>query len=99
MRPLAVCGVPQCAGGLVVGRRHVGAIYQPGMWQLPPTGSVDEGVLRPDRTLDIAGQLLKELHEELGLSAKQVSTPEPLCVVEHPDSHVCDLGMAVQTTL
>jgi hypothetical protein len=36
VRPLAVCGVLRCAGGVVVGRRHVDAIYQAGMWQLPP---------------------------------------------------------------
>ncbi len=99
VRPLAVCGVLRCAGGVVVGRRHVGAIYQAGMWQLPPAGSVDAGALRPDGSLDIAGQLLKELQEELGIAAQQVDAPQPLCVVEHPGSHVSDLGMAVSTGL
>jgi len=99
VRPLAVCGVLRCAGGVVVGRRHAGAIYQAGMWQLPPAGSVDAGALRPDDSLDIAGQLLKELREELGISAVQVDTPRPLCVVEHPGSHVSDLGMAISTSL
>jgi hypothetical protein len=100
VRPLAVCGVLRCAGGgVVVGRRHVGAIYQAGLWQLPPAGSVDAGALRPDGSLDIAGQLLKELQEELGIAAPQVDAPRPLCVVEHPGSHVSDLGMAVNTGL
>jgi 8-oxo-dGTP pyrophosphatase MutT (NUDIX family) len=100
VRPLAVCGVLRCAGGgVVVGRRHVGAIYQAGLWQLPPAGSVDAGALRPDGSLDIAGQLLKELQEELGIAASQVDVPRPLCLVEHPGSHVSDLGMAVNTEL
>jgi 8-oxo-dGTP pyrophosphatase MutT (NUDIX family) len=99
VRPLAVCGVLRCAGGVVVGRRQPPAIYQAGMWQLPPAGSVDAGALRPDGSLDIAGQLLKELREELGIDAGQVGMPRPLCVVEHPGSHVSDLGMAISTCL
>jgi hypothetical protein len=43
VRPLAVCGVLRCANGVVAGRRHSAAIYQAGMWQLPPAGSVDAG--------------------------------------------------------
>jgi 8-oxo-dGTP pyrophosphatase MutT (NUDIX family) len=99
VRPLAVCGVLRCAGGVVVGRRHVGAIYQAGMWQLPPAGSVDAGALRADGSLDIAGQILKELREEVGIDATQVDTPRPLCLVEHPGSHISDLGMAISTAL
>ena len=99
VRPLAVCGVLRCDGGVVVGRRHRGAIYQAGMWQLPPAGSVDASALRPDGSIDLAGQLLKEMHEELGIDAAQTDTPRPLCLVEHPGSHVSDLGMAVSTGL
>jgi hypothetical protein len=99
IRPLAVCGVLRCVGGVVVGRRHVGAIYQAGMWQLPPAGSVDAGALRADGSLDIAGQILKELREEVGIDPTQVDMPRPLCLVEHPGSHVSDLGMAISTTL
>ena len=99
LRPLAVCGVLRCAGGIVVGRRHAGAIYQAGMWQLPPAGSVDVGALQPDGTLDIVGQVLKELREEVGIDAAQVNKPLPLCMVEHPASHVSDLGMAISTSL
>jgi hypothetical protein len=99
VRPLAVCGVLWCLGGVVIGRRHAGAIYQAGMWQLPPAGSVDAGALRPDGSLDLGGQLLKELGEELGISAEKVDTPQPLCVVEHPGSHVSDLGMVIRTDL
>jgi hypothetical protein len=99
VRPLAVCGVLRCAGGVVVGRRHAGAIYQAGMWQLPPAGSVDAGALSSDGSIDLVGQLLKELREELGIGAEKVETPQPLCMVEHPDSHVSDLGMVTRTDL
>ena len=115
LRPLAVCGVLRCAGsgalrragsgalrcagGVVIGRRPSAAVYQPGMWQLPPAGSVDANALRPDNRIDLAGQILAELHEELGLSPIDVSAPVPLCIVEHPGSRVADLGLAMTTHL
>jgi hypothetical protein len=88
-----------CADGVVFGRRHVSAVYQAGMWQLPPAGSVDGHVVNADGTVALTRQLLDELHEELGLSADDVDTPFPLCIVEHPGSHVCDFGMALRCRL
>lgn len=99
VRPLAVCGVLRCADGVVFGRRHPGAIYEADMWQLPPAGSVDAHVVGADGAVDIYRQLRSELREELGLSPDDVDVLAPLCVVEHPGSHVCDLGMALTTTL
>jgi len=83
----------------VVGRRHRAAIYQPGMWQLPPAGSVDAGAVGEDGTADLRRQLLRELQEELGLPADSVGAARPLCIVEHPGSHVSDLGLALTTEL
>lgn len=99
LRSLAVCGVLCCANGVVFGRRPDAAIYQAGLWQLPPAGSVDSGTLRPDGTMDLAAQLLIELAEEVGVSPAHVGTPVPLCVVEHPGSHVSDVGMMLTTML
>lgn len=99
LRPLAVCGVVYCADGVVVARRHPSAVYQPGMWQLPPAGSVDEHAVDADGTVALNRQLLDELREELGLSAVDVDAPRPLCIVEHPGSHVSDFGMALRCRL
>ena len=99
LRPLAVCGVLCCADGVVFGRRHVDAIYQAGMWQLPPAGSVDGSALRDDGAVDLHHQLRLELQEELGLPPDSVDQPRPLCVVEHPATHVSDLGLALRTPL
>ena len=95
VRPLAVCGVLRCADGVVFGRRHPGAIYEADMWQLPPAGSVDANAVAADGTVALDRQVLAELQEELGLSPDAVDTPRPLCVVEHPGSHVSDVGMAL----
>lgn len=99
LRPLAVCGVLRCADGIVIGRRPTGAVYQAGLWQLPPAGSVDRHALRDDGTLDLMGQILTELTEELGLTADQVGRLYPLVAVEHPGSRVTDLGIVLETTL
>ncbi len=99
VRSLAVCGVLRGTGGVVVGRRHRAANYQPGMWQLAPAGSVDAGAVAADGTIDLRRQLLQEMREELGLPPDVVDEPRPLCVVEHPGSHVSDLGLALSTRL
>jgi 8-oxo-dGTP pyrophosphatase MutT (NUDIX family) len=99
VRSLAVCGVLCCAEGVVVGRRHRAAVYQAGMWQLPPAGSVDAAAVGQDGVVDLRRQLLRELQEELGLPAEDVEEPRPLCIVEHPGSHVSDLGLALVTRL
>lgn len=95
VRPLAVCGVLCCADGVAVGRRPSGAVYQGGMWQLPPAGSVDAGAVRDGGWIDLRAQILTELDEELGLPASSVTSATPMCVVEHPGSHVSDLGIAL----
>jgi hypothetical protein len=104
IRSFAACGVLRCPGGVAIGRRPAAAIYQPGMWQLCPAGSVDAGARRPGGTMDYGimdyrAQLRTELREELGLDPAAIGAVTPLCLVEHPGSHVCDLGMAVSTSL
>jgi 8-oxo-dGTP pyrophosphatase MutT (NUDIX family) len=99
IRSLSVCGVLHCAGGVAIGRRQAAAIYQPGMWQLAPAGSVDSGVVGPDGRVDLATQVLRELDEEVGLQPADVGRPIPLCVVEHPGSHVSDCGIALMSSL
>ena len=97
LRPLAVCGVLRCADGVVFGRRHVDAIYQAGMWQLPPAGSVDASAMGHAGMADLGHQIRVELREELGLPPEAIGPPRPLCLVEHPGTHVSDLGLALVT--
>jgi hypothetical protein len=96
VRPLAVCGVLYSRDGVVFGRRHAGAIYQADMWQLAPAGSVDVHAVDGNGAVSPERQVLNELREEVGLVPEDVDKPVPLCVVEHPGSHVCDLGMALR---
>jgi len=97
VRSLAVCGVLCCPDGVVLGRRDAGSVYQPGLWQCPPAGSVDHGVAC-DGGADLYAALLAELQEELGLGAGTVDAIRPLCLVQHPTG-VLDLGMQMVTRL
>ena len=99
LRPLAVCGVLVSPDGVVLGRRHGGAVYQSGMWQTPPAGNVDGRAVRPDGEIDFLGQLFAELREEIGLSRDTITATRPLALVEHAQTHVLDLGFELSTRL
>jgi hypothetical protein len=99
VRSLAVGGVVVGPDGVVFGRRPARAVYQPGEWQLPPAGSVDQTAARAEGMVDVRAQLLTELGEELGMGAESVRDLRPLCIVEHAGSRVLDLGIAVRTDL
>lgn len=99
IRSLAVNGVLRCADGVAFGRRHRDAVYQPGLWQMPPAGSIDASGVDQDGRVDWCGQLLTELREEVGLDVNDVAVGEPICIVEHAGSHVLDLGVALRTAL
>jgi hypothetical protein len=97
IRSLAVCGVLCCPDGIVVGRREAGSIYQPGLWQLPPAGSVDHGAARPGGA-DWRHAILGELQEELGIPPEAAAQLTPFCLVQHPTG-VLDLGIRIDTAM
>ena len=99
VRSLAVNGVIRCAAGVLIGRRNARAVYQAGQWQLPPAGSLDRSAENADGSIDVRRQLLSELEEELGIAAAEIGAITPLCLVEHPGTHVTDFGMEMRTTL
>ncbi len=96
-RTLAVCGLLQCEGGVVLGRRSPAMAYLAGIWQSPPAGSIDPRAAQ-DGKVDPLVALRHELREELGLSLDAL-TARPLCLVEHPGRGVLDLAYALATTL
>ena len=97
VRSLAINGVIAGADFVVFGRRPDDAVYQPGEWQLPPAGSIDPSAEDGAGRIDPLRQVHAELAEELGMPADAVAAARALAIVEHPASHVCDLGIALGT--
>jgi NUDIX domain len=99
LRPLAVNGVVRLRDGVLIGRRSLKTAYQAGKWQLPPAGSVDPGAADAGGRIDLAMQLLRELREEVGITAPRAAVGAPICIVEHPGGHVLDIGIPVSLPL
>jgi len=99
LRPTAAGGLLLCADGVVFGRRPRDAVYQAGLWQLPPAGSLDPSAARTDGTVDVLATLFTELREEMGLDRSDIERTRLLCLAEHPGSHVLDLGIELVTKL
>ncbi len=97
IRALAVNGLIECADGLVLGRRHAGATYLPGFWQSPPAGNVE--ARQGSDAIDLTGQLLAELDEELGLQPAEVENVRAVAAIEHAGTHVVDVGCLLRTPL
>ncbi|HTU55076.1 MAG TPA: NUDIX domain-containing protein [Acetobacteraceae bacterium] len=99
LRPLAVNGVVRLRDGILIGRRSARTAYQAGKWQMPPAGSVDPGAADAEGRIDLAAQLIKELREEVGITAEPQWVGAPICIVEHPGSHVLDVGIPVSVPM
>ena len=97
IRALAVNGLVECADGLVLGRRQARAVYLPRFWQAPPAGTVE--VRNGAATIDLADQLLAELHEELGLQPAEVGDLRAVAAIEHAGTRVIDVGFLLRTRL
>jgi hypothetical protein len=96
IRPLAVSGVLSCSDGVVFGRRASGVEMEGGLWELVPSG----GVPAPARggSVDLAGQLLAELEEEISIGRTAISAvPRAFVLVEDDESHVIDVGHTMRT--
>jgi hypothetical protein len=100
VRPVGVSGLLHCADGLVFGRRAAGLTQGAGLWELVPSGSLDvPHEAGHGARIDYRAQILAELHQEIGVAADGVSTITPYCLVEDPETHVLDIGIALTSPL
>ncbi len=97
IRSLAVSGLLHTPDGIVLGRRSRGSVYQPGLWQCAPAGSVEQR--DAVGAVDLAAQLAAELHEELGIEPAECEVGDALGAVEHPSSGIVDVGFIVTTEI
>jgi hypothetical protein len=100
IRPLAVSGIVGLADGLAFARRAESNTQDSGLWELPPSGGIDDRSRRPGGIIAADVQILAELEEELGVVPQEVATP--LCaiaVMEGDADHVVDLVFELRIAL
>jgi hypothetical protein len=90
-RPLGVTGLLLCADGLVLGQRGLHVATDSGLWEAAPAG----GLAKPDPR----GQVLEELHEELGVAAADITSADACGLVEDLPSGVLDIVFRLRTPL
>lgn len=98
VRSLAVSGFMTCPDGVVFGHRSETVLQDGGLWELAPSGGIDEQALTADGGIDLQGQILRELEEETGLTAAQVASVEPWRLVEDDQSHVIEAILRIAVT-
>ena len=99
VRPVAVSGLFECAGGIVFGRRADVMTQGAGLWELVPSGGIDTSKIVEAVEVDYFSQILTELHEETGINSDSVSIVMPFCLVDDNNSHVIDIGIAMKSPL
>jgi hypothetical protein len=97
---LAVSGIVALAEGLAFARRAESNTQDAGLWELPPSGGIDDRSRRPGGIIAADAQILAELKEELDVSAQEVDTPpRAIAVMEDDTDHVVDLVFELKIAL
>ena len=100
VRPLAVTGIVRLAEGLAFARRAESNTQDAGLWELPPSGGIDDTCRRPGGIIAADAQIMTELNEELGVSPSAMTAPPcAIAVMEDDADHVVDIVFALQTNL
>ena len=99
VQPLAVSGLLRVREGLVFGRRAAHTTEHPGLWELVPSGGINETARRPGGRIAAESQLLAELEEELYAPAASIRSVRPLALVGDRQTRVCDIAFEVALDL
>ena len=99
VRPLAVSGLLWLPGGMVFGRRAEHTTEQPGMWELVPSGGIDETARNAAGRIDADAALAAELEEELNIPKAAIRGMRTLVIIDDPESRVCDIAFDLDLAL
>ncbi len=94
VRPLAISGLVRVGDAVVIGRRGDHVSYEPGVWELVPSGGIEPGDAR-DGEIDPRDRLLAELAEEAFVSSEAVVGAEPFLLVQDTRDDLFDLALEV----
>jgi len=99
IRPIAVTTVLECPDGLVFGRRSDDVAFDKSLWELGPSGTIDDSAETQDGYLDWRITVLEELQEELGVRGLEEQAFKLSGALEDTVLHSVDLIAPIKTTL
>ena len=97
LETLSVSGLLLTSGGVVWGQRSAEVTQNPLAWELVPSGGVDRSARTADGSLDLRGQAMAELREEVGMPAEAIREIGELMLMHDAQRHMYDLGMQMRT--
>lgn len=92
---LGVSGLVRSPDGLVFALRGAAVAADAGLWELAPSGGVDDVCRDSDGVLSPLFALLTELEEELNVPRDRASKARPFVLVDDRAAHVCDIGFDI----
>ncbi len=95
VRPLAITAVLTCTDGFVFGRRSGEVAFDRNLWELGPSGTIDDTAKALDGHIDYCVTIRQELEEELGLKDLPDFPGRISAVVEDTNLHTVDLAVPV----
>jgi len=93
--PLGVSGVVRCGDCVGFGRRSAHVTQYPGWLELFPSGGIDRNALRPDGTIDLHDQVIRELIEETGLDRPDIGGVATRALIFDEEGQVYDLCVSI----
>lgn len=99
IRPIAITAVLECPDGLVFGRRSSDVAFDSSLWELGPSGTIDDSAETSDGYLNWRTTVLEELQEEIGIRSLEDQTFGLFGVLEDAVLHSVDLITLVKTSL
>jgi len=88
--PVSISGLTLLGENVVIGKRAHFVTQFPNCYELAPSGGIEKEFV-VDHEVDLAGQIKKELFEEIGVDAKKVKTIRFFALVHDKKTDVIDL--------
>jgi hypothetical protein len=94
--PIGVCAILVVDGGVVLGKRDHRVTLNAGLWELVPSGGLDESARDGAGRIDVRRQLESELTEELNVDPGRLRSCTPFAVIADERTHVSDVVVELE---
>lgn len=95
VKPLSLSCLTRSMGSVLMARRAKGVAQYPLWYELAPSGGIGPEAAKGDK-LDVAGQALRELTEETGISKKSVLKVHPFSLVFDDQTGLYEICLEIE---